>query len=237
MPIYKLQLLKQETVANNTVKFIFQKPEGFTFVAGQYGGFTLINPKESDEKGFTRRFSLLCAPHDDHLSIVTRMQPSAFKKNLKNMNAGEEIKFAGPTGNFILHEDKSIPAVLIAGGIGIAPFYSMIKHVLTHEPEREIYLFYGNQALADSAFMQELTELASKHANFKFIPALSNPQPEWTGETGFITDSMLVKYISNIDLPIYYACGSPAMVNAMQQMLQDLQIPADRIKVEDFPGY
>lgn len=237
MPIYKLQLIKQETVANNTVKFIFEKPEGFQFVAGQYGGFTLINPKENDEKGFTRRFSLLCAPHDDHLSIVTRLQPSAFKNNLKNMSQGEEIKFAGPTGNFILHDDTSIPAALLAGGIGIAPFYSMIKHTLKNETAREIILFYGNQTLADSAFMDELSSLAKQHANFKFIPVLANPHPDWQGETGFITDSLVAKYIPDLDKPIFYACGSPAMVNAMQQLLRELAIQQDKIKVEDFPGY
>lgn len=237
MPIYKIKLLQRETVANNTIKLTFEKPEGMSYVAGQYGGWTLINPAENDDKGSTRRFSFLSAPLDKHLEIVTRVQQSAYKRNLQNLAVGDEIKLAGPTGNFVLHEDENIPAVLIAGGIGIAPFYSMLKHALQQRPLQKIILFYGNQTLADSAFIEELTQLEKQHPQFKLITALANPHPEWNGAKGFIDDTLLVKNIPDLDTPIFYACGSPTMVAAMQEILQDLQIPAERIKVEDFPGY
>ncbi len=237
MPIYKIKLLQRETVANNTIKLTFEKPDGMTYQAGQFAGWTLINPVETDDKGSTRRFSFLSAPDDKVLTMVTRVQHSAYKRNLQNLNIGDEIKLAGPTGNFILHEDTNIPAVLIAGGIGIAPFYSMIKHAVLHRPQQKIYLFYGNQTLADSAFMNELTELTTQHPQFKMIAALTNPNPEWNGAKGYITDELLVKNLPDLDTPIFYACGSPGMVTAMQQMLKELQIPDERIKVEDFPGY
>lgn len=237
MPIYKIKLLQRETVANNTIKLTFEKPPGMHFIAGQYGGFTLINPAENDEKGITRRFSFLSAPDDQHLEIVTRIQTSAYKRNLQNLPLGEEIKMAGPSGNFVLHEDDNIPAVMIAGGIGVAPFYSIIKHALQHKPNQQITLFYGNQTLADSAFMNELTAMQQQHPQFKLVAALANPHAEWTGEKGFITDDVLVKNIPDLDRPIFYVCGSPAMVAAMQNVLQEMQIGDDRIKVEDFPGY
>lgn len=237
MPIFKIKLLQRETVASNTIKLTFEKPQGLTFIAGQYGGFTLINPAETDDKGMTRRFSFLSPPDDTHLEIVTRVQTSAFKRNLQNLPIGEEVKLAGPSGNFVLHEDVNIPAVMIAGGIGIAPFYSIIKHQLKHRPAQRITLFYGNQTLADSAFLEELQQLEREHPQLKLVPALASPHPEWTREKGFITDEMLVKNIPDLDKPMFYVCGSPAMVTAMQQVLQELQIAADRIKVEDFPGY
>ena len=237
MPIYKIKLVQRETVANNTIKLTFEKPEGMTFIAGQYGGFTLINPAETDEQGNTRRFSLLSPPDHQHLMIVTRVQKSAYKRNLQNMAPGTEIKFAGPTGNFLLHDDVSIPAVLIAGGIGIAPFYSIIKHVLQHQPERRIMLFYGNQTLADSALLDELLQLTHDFPRFSLIHVLANPHAEWQGEKGFITDETLVKNIADLDKPIFYVCGSPAMVAALRQVLRELQINDDRVKFEDFPGY
>lgn len=236
MPIYTIKLIDKKVVANNTIAFTFEKPSAFKFIAGQYGGFTLINPIEKDDKGATRRFSLLSAPDEPHLTIVTRIQTSAFKRNLNNLALGEAIKFAGPTGNFVLHEDGA-PAVLIAGGIGIAPFYSIIKDVLTHKPAQQIILFYGNRSLADSAYLAEFQELEQAHATFKMIPVLSEPDAEWYGDTGFITDEILVKNLNDLDSYIYYVCGSPAMVAAMQQVLAELQISPDRIKVEDFPGY
>lgn len=238
MPIFKIKLLRHETVANNTIKLTFEKPHGFSFIAGQYGGFTLMNPQETDDKGITRRFSFLSAPHDEHIEIVTRVQTSAYKRNLQKLAVGEEIKLAGPSGNFVLHEDSNIPAVMIAGGIGISPFYSIIKHVLQHQPKQHITLFYGNQTLTDSAFLEELQQWEKNHSQFKLVPALANPHPEWTRETGYINDDMLVKNIPDLDAPIFYVCGSPAMVAAMQRvLLEELQIPQDRVKVEDFPGY
>lgn len=237
MPIYTIKLLDRKTVAANTIAFTFEKPAGFTFTAGQYGGFTLINPAETDAKGNTRRFSYFSAPDDPHLTIVTRIQTSAFKRNLQNLPIENTIKMAGPTGNFILHEDTSLPAVMIAGGIGLAPFYSMIKDALAHRPEQEITLFYGNQTLADSAYLDELMRLQQENPQFQLIPVLANPDPKWTGEKGYITDEILSKNIPELDKPIFYVCGSPAMVAAMQQLLRDLQINDTQVKVEDFPGY
>jgi ferredoxin-NADP reductase len=237
MPIYTLKLLDRKTVATNTIALIFEKPEGFTYKAGQYGGFTLINPVETDDRGATRRFSYSSAPDDDHIMVVTRVQQSAYKRNLQQQPLGSTIKMAGPTGNFILHEDPATPAVFIAGGIGLAPFYSIIRDTLKHQPDRALTLFYGNQTLADSAFMGELQELAQQHPSFQLVAALANPHAEWTGEKGFITDEVLVKNVADMDGSIFYVCGSPGMVSAMQNVLKELQISHDRVKVEDFPGY
>ena len=237
MPIYTIKLLDRETVATNTLALTFEKPAGFTFVAGQYGGFTLIDPTETDEKGNTRRFSYFNAPDDEHLIVVTRSQTSAYKRNLENMPIDHPIKMAGAIGKFVLHDDPSIPAVFIAGGIGVTPFYSMIKDSLLHRPTQQIILFYGNQSLEDSAYLDELISIANDSPQLTVIPVLANPPSTWTGEKGFIDDETLIKNIPDIDQPNFYVCGSPAMVKALQQVLQELAIPAERINVEDFPGY
>lgn len=237
MPIHILKLIDKQLIAKNTIEFLFDKPQGFNFIPGQYGGFTLINPAETDAGGVTRRFSLLSSPLDNHIAIATRIQNSAYKRELTNLSIGSEIKFAGPSGNFLLHEDVSVPAVFIAGGIGIAPFYSMIRQTVQQSLQRPISLFYGNQTQADAAFLNELTFLQQNHTWFTFIPALANPLPDWQGETGFITHTLLKKHIPDFSVPIYYVCGSPAMVTALQETLMETGIAAEKIKVEDFPGY
>src|SRR3990167_5817738 len=142
MPIYTIKLIDRREVAKGTVMFVFEKPSGFSFKPGQYGGFTLINPPEKDANGITRRFSLLSTPDDDHLAIATRIQSQshAYKRVLNQLPLGSEIKFAGPTGTFTLHEDSSVPAILLAGGIGIAPFYSMIRYATAHKHSHKINL-------------------------------------------------------------------------------------------------
>ncbi len=237
MPIFKLKLIEQRNVANNTIEFRFEKPEGFNFVAGQYGGLTIINPKETDKGGNTRRFSFLSAPQDNYLAFTTRVQNSAYKRMMCSLTPGGEIKLAGPSGNFTLHEDVNTPAVLIAGGIGIAPFYSMIRDCAARQPQRKITLFYGNQSMSDGAYLNELMALEKQMPNFKLVSTLAKPPADWQGETGFITHTILRKYVVDLASPIYYICGSPSMVTALQETLLEMGIEQERIKVEDFPGY
>lgn len=236
MPIHILKLVKRTEVARHTHTFSFTKPEGFQFKPGQYGGFTLINPTDTDAGGITRRFSLLSTPADEHITIATRMQPSAYKRVLNQFDINSEIKFAGPTGNFILHDDVTTPAVFIAGGIGITPFYSILCDAAQKKSAQTFYLFYGNQSQADAAFLAELQNLQHQLPNFKLIATMAN-DPTWTGEQGFISQSMLKKYLPDLHTPIYYVCGSPTMVTALQEALVELDIPEEHIKVEDFPGY
>lgn len=237
MPIHLLKLLNRKEVARDTVVFQFSKPPGFTFKPGQYGGFTLINPIEIERGTATKRFSLLSTPDDDDIAIVTRMQNSAYKHSLNALPLHKEIKFAGPTGNFILHEEKTIPAVFIAGGIGIAPFYSMIRYELKANTSQSLFLFYGNASPSQSAFIPELMQLAASHPNFHFVPTMDDAPTSWTGERGLITESMIRHYVADITSPIYYVCGSPAMVTAIQELLIEMGILENNIKVEDFPGY
>lgn len=237
MAIYTLKLLDRYNVARNTIVFVFTKPAGLTYQPGQYGGFTLINPKEKDAGGITRRFSLLSSPDDDYLAIVTRIQNSAYKRELNALTPGAEIKFAGPTGTFTLHEPISIPAVLIAGGIGIAPFYSMIRYTTAHHKEQKITLFYGNQAEEDAPFLSELNELKQQNKGFMLVTTFVNPPSGWQAETGYITETMIKKYLTDLTKPYYYVCGSPAMVTTLQETLVEMGIPDQQIKVEDFPGY
>ena len=234
MPIYTLTLVNKTEVARNTYVFDFTKPDNFTFTPGQYGGWTLLNTKV---KIPTRRFSIVSAPEDPLLSFVTRIQNSDFKQILLSLPLTSEIKFAGPTGIFTLHEDLNIPSVLIAGGIGIAPFYSMIRHTLIHEIPRDIVLLYGNQTFADTAFLKELNALQQQHFNFRLIPTFMTPESNWEGDVGFITDDMIYKNVADLATPYYYVCGSPAMVKALHQTLKSLDIKESQILVEDFPGY
>ncbi|MFZ2314203.1 MAG: FAD-dependent oxidoreductase [Gammaproteobacteria bacterium] len=237
MPIYTLTLHSKQEIAPNTMIFTFHKPEGFKFIPGQYGGFTLLNPPETDAGGITRRFSLLNTPQDDYIAFATRIQSSAYKRVLNNLKLGDEMKFAGPAGNFVLHEDKTVPAVFIAGGIGMTPFYSILKAAAFEKSDRPMSLFYGNQSLEHTILLNDLKQFAKELSNFQLVTSLVDTDSHWDGETGYITHTMLKKYISDLNAPIYYVCGSPSMVTAVQELLVEMGVAEDKIKVEDFPGY
>ena len=96
MPIYKVKLKAREEIAAGTMAFHFEKPEGFSYKAGQFADYTLINPPETDAEGNTRGFSLASAPYEDDLMSATRMRDTAFKRVLKTMPLGTELTLDAP---------------------------------------------------------------------------------------------------------------------------------------------
>ena len=156
MPEYKTELLSKAEVAEGTMAFHFRKPDGFDFRAGQTIDLTLIDPPESDGEGNTRTFSLGSAPAEPELMVATRMRPSAFKRVLKAASPGLGVKFEGPTGSLTLHKNANKAAVLMAGGIGITPFRSIVLQAAHERLSHQIYLFFSNRRPEDCAFLSDL---------------------------------------------------------------------------------
>jgi ferredoxin-NADP reductase len=234
------KLKGRETLAEGTMGFYFEKPSGFQFTPGQYMDLTLIEPKETDAEGNIRSLSIASAPEDDHLLFATRMRDTAFKRFLRKAALGTEVKMEGPVGSFTLHKNPLKPAVFLAGGIGITPFSSIIRHAAKARLPQRLFLFYSNRRPEDAAFMDVLSQLQNENPNYKFIPSMSemnkSAQP-WNGETGFINREMLARHLSGLQGPIYYVAGPPAMVAAMRQMLTGAGVDEDDIRTEEFAGY
>ena len=220
--------------------FHFDKPAGFEFRAGQAIDLTLLNPPETDAEGNTRAFSIVSAPFDPELMIATRMRDTAFKRTLRSMPLGTQVKIEGPSGSFTLHKNSSRPAVFLAGGIGITPFFSMIRQADHDRLPHQLYLFYSNRSPDDAPFLGTLEEITKSNPNFHLVltmTEMSKPSRQWTGETSFINGEMLKKNLPNLQGPIYYIAGPPAMVTAMRQILVQANVDEDDIRTEEFAGY
>lgn len=236
--IQNTTLLKKETVANGTMAFYWKKPAGFEFVAGQFGDFTLIDPSETDEEGNTRGFSFAHAPFEEALMTATRMRDTAFKRVLKDMPVGTEVKLDAPYGDFRLHKTATTPAVFLIGGIGITPVRSIIAQATHEQLPHEITLLYSNKTPADAAFTEDLQGFAAQNPHFTFVPVSSEATaaPDG-GEHGFIDAAMLQRHVSDITAPIFYLAGPAGMVKAMREMLLGAGAHEDNIKTEEFSGY
>jgi ferredoxin-NADP reductase len=240
MPIYKTRLKGREEVAVGTMAFQLEKPEGFTFKAGQFGDYTLISPDETDAEGNIRGFSLASAPFEDHLMFATRMRDTAFKRVLRKMKIGTEINLDAPYGSFTLHNNTRLPAVFLTGGIGVTPVRSIVLQATHDNLPHKIFLFDSNRRPEEAMFLDELTKAQEKNRNYTFVGTMTQMEKsaeQWDGETGYITKAMLVKYIGDLTLPIYYVAGPPSMVTAMRKTLNDAEVDDDNIRTEEFSGY
>ena len=240
MSVYKVKLKSKEEIAVGTMAFYFEKPEGFSYKAGQYADCTLIDPEETDAEGNVRTFSLASAPYEDSLMVATRMRDTAFKRVLKAMEPGTEIKLDAPHGSFTLHNNASLPAVFLTGGIGITPVRSIVQQAAHDNLHHKIYLFDSNNRPEDAAFLDELMDVQQENPNYTFTGTMTQMEKSkhpWPGKTGFITQAMLQETIGNLTLPIYYVVGPPAMVDAMREMLSAAGINDANIRTEEFSGY
>jgi ferredoxin-NADP reductase len=240
MAIYKVKLKRRQEIASGTMAFHFEKPEGFSYTAGQFGDVTLANPPETDAEGNTRTFTLASAPYEGDLMVATRMRDSAFKRVLKSMALGTEASLNAPDGSLTLHSDARIPAVFLSGGIGVTPVRSIVLQATHDKLPHKIVLFDSNRRPEDAAFLDELAEAQKRNPNFTLIGTMTEMEKSsqaWRGATGYVTQAMLLKSVHDLSLPIFYISGPPAMVAAMRKILDDSGVKDDQIRTEEFAGY
>jgi len=240
MAIYRIKLKDRRQIAEGTMAFHFEKPEGFAYKAGQFADFTLINPAETDAEGNIRGFSLASAPYEDSLMFATRMRDTALKRVLKTMEPRMELTLDAPYGSFTLHNDANRPAVFLTGGIGVTPVRSIVLQAAHDKLPHKILLFDSNRRPEDAAFLDELMEAQKDNPNYTFIGTMTQMEKSsraWHGETGYITKSMLLKHIGDLTLPIYYIVGPGTMVHAMRDILNEAGVNDDNIRTEEFSGY
>ena len=237
---FELRLLRQETVAWGTVALAFAKPAGFTFKPGQSVDLTLLDPPETDAKGNRRALSIVSAPYEDELAFATRLRDSAFKRVLWGLKPGAKVQVEGPFGSFGLHSDHARPAVLLAGGIGITPYMSMIRQALRAIAQRRLVLLYANRQPRDAAYLAELQRLSSEHGGaFRLVATMSErvAVTEWQGRRGLIDRELLASVAAEHARPVFYVVGPPAMVAAMKDLLASFGVNDDDVRSEDFGGY
>lgn len=238
--IYKTKLIKKEEVVEGTMAFYLERPEDFNFIAGQYMTVSLLNPPETDNEGNSRFFSIASAPNEKHLMFATRMRNTAFKRVLKNLPTGSEVKITGPSGSFFLQKEFSRPTIFLIGGIGITPVFSILKNITYEKLPHQLFLFYSNKRPEDAPFLKELKNLEKENQNFKLVATMTemeNSKRSWQGETDSINAGMIKKYINDLKSPIYYTAGPSSMVKAMKELLEKAGVQNNNIKFEEFSGY
>lgn len=236
-----LKLRRKSKVAANIVDFVFKPSRRLTFEPGQYMEFTLAH-SQPDSRGNRRYFTLASSPTEEHLRLGVRFYPqgSTFKQalsRLDNRTPATSLLAGQIAGDFTLPRDVEKKLVFIAGGIGITPFRSMLKYLIDmHEP-RDIILFYANRTADEIAYKDVLSEAQKLGIRVFYTLTDTEALPRnWQGLTGRINASMIRKFVPDYDERTFYLSGPPEMVRAAERMLKHLQLNANQIKKDFFPG-
>lgn len=221
------------------------------YKAGQYAVVDLGT--REDPEGPVRSFTIASSPTEEYSLISTRIRDTPFKNKLANLEVGSLVNITAPLGKFVLPEDdNSRPVVFLSGGIGVTPFRSMVKYATDKQLPIKIIMFDSNRNEENILYKEVFNDCVSANKNLEIVHTITGEGDEvsssssstvnydWKRERGFINKVMLTKYMSTeeLDNSIFYICGPPGMLKAMQKLLQDdLLIPKDRIKIEEFTGY
>jgi len=259
-PQIELTLLEKDKIEGTDVtsfKFSKQSDQGqdktplLDYTAGQFAFFD-IGGVYNDPKGPIRHFTISSSPTEDFIMFSTRIRDSPYKKRLSSLEEGTKVKVRGPEGQFVLHQDYSKPAVFLSGGIGVTQFRTMIKYATDKQLPLKIVMFDSNRNINNILFKKEFDDWSSRNKNLKIIYTISEEDQQhgsqssstanddWKGEYGRIDKAMILRYVDTnvLNNSVFYICGPPSMLKAMQSLLQeDLKIPKERIKVEEFTGY
>jgi len=198
-------------LAPDVMRVVLKLDGKIEFYAGQYINVLL-------EDGEKRSFSFATAPQgNDRIELHIRRIPGGrFTGHVfESMRPGEGLAFEGPLGSFFLREDADKPMIFVAGATGFAPVKSMLEYAFQRGVRRRMLLYWGVRSLKDLYLPELPRQWAAEHPNFKFVPVLSDPEPQdrWQGRTGFVHEAILADFPDLAGFQVY-ACGSVAMVQA-----------------------
>ena len=194
--------------------------EPLKFWAGQYVDLTIAS------SGITRSYSMASTPADGRKLqfIIKKYADGAFSSLLDGgLPPGTEIRVKGPYGSCFRREERPGPMVMIGGGSGMSPLWSILQDHIESGEQRPIRFFYGARTEKDLFYLDEFAAITSKLDDFEFIPALSDTASldGWTGETGLIHE-VVAKRLREEGLQgeiDAYSCGPPPMIDAVMPVL------------------
>jgi ferredoxin-NADP reductase len=203
------------------------------YKAGQYMFVTLKNGGQEMRKPF----SISSSPTEkDYIEFTKKLTGHPFSDRLDALKKDDPVTIDAPFGKFTF-EGESERIGLLSGGVGITPLRSICKFCTDMKLKTKVTLLYGNRTDADIVFRQELEKMQRENNNLKVVFTLAEPEANWEGYTGNIDADMIKKEITEYSEAVFYVCGPPAMVQAMENLLKALGVSLGNVKKENFVGY
>ena len=222
-PWRKGRIDRIESKGPDTRSFFIEAVESpvFLFEPGQF--VTLDLPIGEKPAKRWRSYSIASWPDSTNifeLVIIHKNEGAGTAYLFNSITTGAEILFRGPQGKFLLPPTVDKDLFLICTGTGIAPFRSMLHHLVRNNvPHKNIYLIFGSRTQEDLLYRDELSELAETLPHFHYMPVLS--REEWTGEKGYV-HQVYQRLIEDKRPAYFYLCGWKNMIEDARHQLLEL---------------
>ena len=229
--ILPCRVARKEPLCHDVVRLLLKLPDGqrLQFLAGQYLEFILRD-------GRRRAFSIANAPHDDaFIELHVRRVPQGRFTGwiFEELQEKTILRIQAPLGTFTLREESDRPLLLIGGGTGFAPLKGMLEHAFHVGIERPMHLYRGVRSRPDLYLPELPRDWARAHANLRYTPVLSQPDPDWSGRTGLVHAAVAADYpdLSGFDV---YLSGPPPMVEAGRRAFAAAGLPPEHLFSDAF---
>jgi len=239
----KLKLVKKIYETADAVTLYFRQPffSKIKYESGQF--LTLIFTIDGED--YYRAYSLSSAYKvDSYITVTVKKVPDGIVSNyiVDKLEKGTKVRMLPPRGNFQCVPDpqRARNIVLIGGGSGITPLFSIAKKILKYEPKSHVSLIFSNVREISIIFKRDLIALETKYpTRFKMALFLDNPPKDWIGEVGRFTQERLKETLFDLDVLFpekseYYMCGPGGMIDEAKLGLVKLGIPEAQVFHENF---
>lgn len=215
--------------------FRFVPREAFARKPGQY---LMMKLDVTDPRGPYRSFTIASSPTEDSVTIATRViGRSPFKHKLASLEPFASVAAKGPLGKFTLHDESSLRAVFVVGGIGITPARSMMRYATDERLPMDLLLLYSARSEEEIAFRGELDGLAAQNPRLRIVYTLTRAGNAWNGARGHIDRELLRREAGDLADAVFYVSGRPSFVTDVRTAVMELGVPRERVLSEQFPGY
>ena len=206
-------------------------PGWVTHTPGQY-----IDVRIKTQKGYNavKQYSISSPPHDQSVELCVEIfENGEVSPILRDLNIGNKLDVRGPLGvHFVWDGSASEPVVAIAGGTGITPFVSMLRHYEHRALRQDFFLFASAQNQKKLPYISEIMSLAKKATAVTFVPVMTRDST-WDGPKGRI-DAVLLRQILKLKNPLVYICGSTSFVEHVVGLVVKFGFSQNNIRTEFF---
>lgn len=188
--------------------------DALAFLSGQYVNIAVPGT------GVTRSYSFSSGPSARQVSFLVRVTEGGLMSEYLSRRArvGDRLEFTGPLGGFFLRERRR-PALLLAGGTGLAPLLSMLEKMKDAPAEHPVHLVYGVSTDEDLVELEALERHAADLPNFSYSYCVADPASSAPNK-GYVMGLMEPEHLHDDDVDVYL-CGPPKMVEAVRGHLHE----------------